>query len=128
MLRYDQNGISMVSRAGPQIPVGVFSRPAFMITKESRSIAIKGLRQEQSLRDHGDAVEVGYVLNLKFPDLIPPGLLKEERDMAAESWPVAISCRGKAALPAAAMVTGARVAPARFVPVCLRLVLFSWYG
>jgi hypothetical protein len=49
------------------IPGGVFSRPAFMITKESRSIAMKSLRQEQSLLDHGDAVEVVYVLNPEFP-------------------------------------------------------------
>jgi len=38
-----------------------------MITKESRSIAMKSLRQEQSLLDHGDAVEVVYVLNPEFP-------------------------------------------------------------
>ena len=43
-----------------------------MITEELRSIAIKSLRQEQSLRDHGGAVEVVYTLNPKFPDLIPP--------------------------------------------------------
>ena len=54
-----------------QIPGGVFSRPAFMITKESRSRAIKSLRQEQSLRDHDTAVEAGYASNPKFPDLIP---------------------------------------------------------
>ena len=42
-----------------------------MIAKELHSIAIKSLRQEQSLRDHGDAVEVFYMLNPKFPDLIP---------------------------------------------------------
>src|SRR5215469_7318923 len=55
------------------IPAGVSSRLVFMITKESRSRAIKSLRQEQALRDHGGAVEVVYVLNPKFPDLIPPG-------------------------------------------------------
>src|SRR6516164_4084970 len=49
------------------IPGGVFSRQAFMIPKESRSIAMKSLRQEQSLLDHGDAVEVVYVLNPEFP-------------------------------------------------------------
>ena len=53
------------------IPAGVFNQAAFMIAKDSHSIAIKSLRQEQSLRDHGDAVEVVYVLNPKFPDLIP---------------------------------------------------------
>ena len=53
------------------IPARVCSRPAFMITKESRSIAIKILRQEQSLRDHGDTVEVACGSNPKFPDLIP---------------------------------------------------------
>jgi hypothetical protein len=53
------------------IPAGVSNRPAFMITKESHTIAIKSLRQEQSLRDHGGAVEVVYVLNPKFPVLIP---------------------------------------------------------
>jgi hypothetical protein len=42
-----------------------------MITKESHAIAIKSLRQGQSPRDHGDAIEIGYVLNPKFPDLIP---------------------------------------------------------
>jgi hypothetical protein len=50
-----------------RIPAGVFTWSAFMITKESRSIAIKSLRQEQSLRDRGSAVEVVYVLNPKFP-------------------------------------------------------------
>ena len=54
------------------IPAGVSSEAAFMIAKDPHSIAIKILRQEQSLRDHGDAVEVVYVLNPKFPDLIPP--------------------------------------------------------
>ena len=43
-----------------------------MITKESRSVAIKSLRQEQSLRHRDDTAEVMYVLNPKFPDLIPP--------------------------------------------------------
>jgi len=42
-----------------------------MIVKESHPGAIKGLRQEQSLRDHGDAVEDFYVSNPKFPDLVP---------------------------------------------------------
>ena len=42
-----------------------------MITKESHAIAIKGLRQEQSLRNRVDAGEVGYVVNPKSPDLIP---------------------------------------------------------
>jgi hypothetical protein len=42
-----------------------------VIAKDSHSIAIKTLRQEQSLRDHGDAVEVDYALNPKFPGLIP---------------------------------------------------------
>jgi hypothetical protein len=53
------------------IPAGVFSQMAFMITKESHSIAMKSLRQEQILRGHGDAVEVVSWLNPKFPDLIP---------------------------------------------------------
>jgi hypothetical protein len=42
-----------------------------MIAKELRPIATKSLRQEQSLRDHNDAVEVVHVLNPKFQDLIP---------------------------------------------------------
>jgi hypothetical protein len=34
------------------IPAGVFSRPTFMITKESRSMAQVSLHQKQSLLDH----------------------------------------------------------------------------
>jgi hypothetical protein len=45
-----------------------------MIRKELHSLAMKILRQEQILRDLGDAVEVGHVLNPKFPDLIPQPL------------------------------------------------------
>ena len=55
-----------------EIPAGVFTRPAFMIAKELCSAAVNSLRHEQSLRDHGDTGEVGYVLNPKFLDLIPP--------------------------------------------------------
>ncbi len=55
-----------------EIPVGVFSQPSFMITKDLHSIAIKSLRQGQSLRDHSDASGVIYVLNPKFQALIPP--------------------------------------------------------
>jgi hypothetical protein len=43
-----------------------------MITNEFHPRATKSLRQEQSLRDLDDAVEVGYALNPKFPDLILP--------------------------------------------------------
>ena len=53
------------------IPTGVPSRPAFMITKDPHSHGTKTLRQEQSLRDHADTAEVLYVLNPKYPDLIP---------------------------------------------------------
>jgi len=37
-----------------------------MIMKELHSIAMKSLRQEQILRDLGDAIEVDYLLNPKF--------------------------------------------------------------
>jgi hypothetical protein len=50
-----------------------------MITKEFVLIAMKSLRQEQSLRDHDTAVEAGYVSNPKYPDLIPPELLGPAR-------------------------------------------------
>ena len=46
-----------------------------MITKEFVLIAMKSLRQEQSLRDHGGALEDIFKLNPKFLDLIPPALL-----------------------------------------------------
>jgi hypothetical protein len=61
-----------VAGARALIPAGVSSQMVFMITKESHSIAIKSIRHEQGLRDHGDAVEVVCGLNPKFPDLIPP--------------------------------------------------------
>jgi hypothetical protein len=46
-----------------------------MIMKDSCSVAIKILRQEQSLPHHADAGEVVYMLNPKFHDLVlrPPG-------------------------------------------------------
>src|SRR6516162_9034837 len=42
-----------------------------MITKDSRTIATKRLRQDKTLRDHGATDDAGYTLNRKFPDLIP---------------------------------------------------------
>ena len=51
-----------------------------MITKESCSIAMKSLRQEQIFHDHGDAAGIFDVLNPKFPGLIPGHFAQPMRD------------------------------------------------
>ena len=46
-----------------EIPAGVFGRSSSMIAKNSCTIAIKSLRQEKTLRDHGETGEAVGELN-----------------------------------------------------------------
>jgi len=52
-------------------PLGYSVDQVLMITKHPRPMAIKNLRQDKTLRDHGGTAGVIQVLNPKFPDLIP---------------------------------------------------------
>jgi hypothetical protein len=53
-------------------PPGVSGYRKSMITKGFARYRIKSIRQDKTLRDHGQTPEAIYALNPKFPSLIPP--------------------------------------------------------